>query len=98
MINWKFIGSYIIKDVASVEDLKYLTLNYENGDTEEFDLTVINDEVVRLYNIDSKTTYDFSGVGFIKYLKGGVKKAKPTVRNSNRKRTKIKRETVIKRN
>ncbi|OSY88982.1 hypothetical protein WH52_04785 [Tenacibaculum holothuriorum] len=97
-IKWDFIGSYIVRNVQGVDDLKYLTLNYDNGDTEEFDLTVINDETIRLYHVNSKTTYEYSGRGFIQYLKGDKKSTKPATRNSNRKRTKITRETVHKRN
>ena len=69
------------------ENLKILTLNYDTGDTEEFELSVINDEKIRLYHINSRTTYDFLGNEFVQHLKG-----KKTIRNSNRKRTKIKRE------
>jgi len=60
-ISWDFKGSYIVRDVQGEENLKYLTLNYDNGDTEEFDLTVINDETIRLYHVSSQTTYVFSG-------------------------------------
>ena len=56
-------------------------------------LSVIDDSTVSLYHISSETTYKFSGRGFIQYLKGG--KAKPNVRNSGRKRTKIQRETKV---
>lgn len=98
LIQWDYVGSYIVQNVQGVVDLKYLTLNYDNGDTEEFDLTVIDDETIELYNIDSKTTYVYTGRGFIQYLKGTSKESKlPAVRNNNRKRTKIKRETVVKR-
>lgn len=90
-INWDFVGSYQIYDVTGYTDLKILTLNYDGGSTEEFELSVINDSKVRLYNVDSQTTYDFIGRGFIQYLKGG-KGTTTAVRNSGRKRTKVKRE------
>lgn len=97
-ISWGFEGSYIVRNVTGENNLKYLTLNYDNGDTEEFDLTVINDEAIELYHISSQTTYVFSGRGFIQYLKGEkTSTTKPAVRNSGRKRTKIERETVPKR-
>lgn len=97
-ISWDFEGSYIVRNVTGENNLKYLTLNYDNGDTEEFDLTVINDETIELYHVSSKTTYVFSGRGFIQYLKGEkTSTTKPAVRNSGRKRTKIERETVPKR-
>jgi len=95
IINWNFVGSYNIYDVQNYNNLKILTLNYDGGDNEEFELSVINDSKVSLYHISSQTTYEFNGRGFIQFLKGG--KAKPTVRNSGRKRTKIQRETKVRR-
>lgn len=99
-INWDFVGDYEIYDVNGYEDLKILTLIYDEGDIEEFELSVVNDGRVSLYHYNSDTTYDFSGRGFIQYLKGEktVKKAKDIVRNNNRKRTKIIRKTKNKRN
>jgi hypothetical protein len=94
-INWDFVGTYQIYDVEKYDDLKVLTLNYDNGDNEEFELSVITDSTIRLYHIQSETTYEFSGRGFIQYLKGGTPKL--TVRNSGRKRTKRKRVTKIRR-
>jgi hypothetical protein len=53
-----------------------------------------------LYHLNSDTTYDFSGRGFVQYLKGEktVKNAKQIVRNNNRKRTKVQRKTKVRRN
>lgn len=93
-ILWDFVGSYQVYDVQGYEDLKILTLNYDSGDTEEFELSVINDQRVRLFNVNTQTTYDFGGRGFIQFLKGETK-ASDLVRNSGRKRTKVKRETKI---
>ena len=92
-INWTYIGGYEIYDVNGYEDLKILILNYDNGDIEEFELSVINDQRIELYNIVSETTYEFSGRGFIQYLKGGKskKEAENLKENNGRKRTKIKR-------
>lgn len=99
-INWDYVGGYEVYDVTGYEDLKFLTLNYDGGDIEEFELSVINDSKIRLYHINSGTTYDFSGRGFVQYLKGekNVKTETPTVRNNNRKRTKVERKTKIRRN
>lgn len=91
---WDFSGNYEVYDVQGYSDLKILTLNYDSGDTEEFELSVINDEKIRLYHVGSATTYDFLGRGFVQYLKG-KKIGESTVRNSNRKRTKIQREKRI---
>lgn len=95
-IDWDYVGDYKIYDVAGYEDLKVLTLNYDGGYIEEFELSVINDGKISLYHIDSDTTYDFTGRGFIQYLKGG--NDKPAVRNNGRKRTKVVREKKIRRN
>ncbi|ARV06962.1 hypothetical protein BTO04_09815 [Polaribacter sp. SA4-10] len=99
-INWSYVGGYEVYDVIDYEDLKILTLNYDGGDIEEFELNVINDRTIRLYHVSSETTYDFSGRGFIQYLKGEKtsKTPKPAVRNNNRKRTKIERNRKVRRN
>lgn len=99
-IKWDYVGGYEVFDVIGFENLKILTLNYDGGDIEEFELSVINDSKIRLYHINSETTYDFSGRGFVQYLKSekNVKTEKQTVRNTNRKRTKIERNTKIRRN
>jgi len=95
VIDWSFVGSYEVFDVQDYDDLKILTLNYDNGDNEEFELSVINDSTISVYHISSQTTYEFKGRGFIQYLKGGI--SKPSVRNSGRKRTKIERTKKVRR-
>lgn len=97
-INWDYVGGYEVYDVTGYEDLKILTLNYDGGDIEEFELSVINDSKISLYHTSSNTTYNFSGRGFVQYVKGekNVKNEKPTVRNNNRKRTKVERKAKIK--
>jgi hypothetical protein len=94
-INWSYVGGYEVYDVVGFQNLKILTLNYDSGDVEEFELSIVNDGKIRLYNLDSETTYDFEGSGYIQYLKGDApkKNKKATVRNSDRKRTKVKRQT-----
>ena len=99
-VNWNYIGGYKVYDVEGFEDLKILTLNYDGGDIEEFELTVINDGEIELYNVNSETTYNFLGRGFLQFKKGEStkKEAKDIVRNNGRKRTKVVRETKIRRN
>jgi hypothetical protein len=94
-IDWSYVGGYEVFDVTGYEDLKRLTLNYEGGDIEEFELSVLNDGRISLFNVNSETTYDFLGREFTLLLKGEKIKtaAKDIVRNSNRKRTKINRKT-----
>lgn len=98
-IDWSYIGTYEIFDIIGFENLKFLTLNYDSGDIEEFELTVIDDNYISLYNVNSKTTYKFEGLGFIQYKKSSKnrKKQSNSVRNSNRKRTKIHRKQLHKR-
>ena len=99
-INWSYVGGYEVFDVVGFENLKIITLNYDGGDLEEFELSVVNDGKIRLFNPSSETTYDYEGRGFIQYLKGEKtnKTAKSRVHNSNRKRTKVKREIKRRRN
>jgi hypothetical protein len=99
-LDWSYVGGYEVFDVIGFEDLKIVTLHYESGALEEFELSIINDGTIRLYNLNAETTYDFEGRGFIQYLKGEKtnKSVKPNVRNENRKRTKIERKKRHKRN
>ena len=94
-VNWSYVGGYEVYDVLGFQNLKILTLNYDGGDVEEFELSVVNDGKIRLYNLASEATYDFEGRGYIQYLKGDTpkKSRKAAVRNSDRKRTKVKRQT-----
>lgn len=98
-ILWDFVGSYEVTDVRGDEYLKYLTLYYDGGDREEFELNVLDDQTIELYHFDSDRFYRFSGRGFIQILKGEKTSAKTKAknRNSNRKRTRVKRKTVDKR-
>lgn len=68
-LKWNFTGKYEIFDVNNTNEIKILTLNYNTGDKEEFELSVINDETVQLYHVTSKTTYKFQGREFLQYLR-----------------------------
>jgi len=68
-INWDFTGEYIVYDVAGFDDLKGLTLNYDDGGTETFELSVINDGEIQLYHQTSDTSYTFTGRGYKKKFK-----------------------------
>ena len=95
-LQWDFVGSYTIYDVTGYNDLKGLTLNYKNGDTETFELTVLSDETIQLYHQSSQTTYTFVGKGFILQAKGT--ESIEVTNDSDRTRTIIKRETVDRKN
>ncbi len=90
-ILWDFTGFYEVFDVQGFNDLKILTLNYDNGDIEEFELSVINDQRIQLFHYNSETTYEFTGRGFIELRNN--ERAEKIVRNNGRKRTKIERKT-----
>jgi len=95
-IYWDYVGGYSVANVQGYDNLKILTLDYDSVGNEEFELTVINDEKISLYHISSGTTYEFTGVGYIQYLKSSS--TKETVSNEGRKRAKVTRETKIRRN
>ncbi|WP_075340515.1 hypothetical protein [Tenacibaculum agarivorans] len=95
LIQWDFVGGYTIDNITGFDNLKFLTLNYDNGDTEEFELSVLNDGQIELFHLSTKTKYEFTGRGYVQILKGGKNKTstKP-VRNADRIRTKVKRKEI----
>tara|TARA_R110001583_G_scaffold62463_2_gene183637 strand:+ start:2749 stop:3672 length:924 start_codon:yes stop_codon:yes gene_type:complete len=95
-IFWDYVGDYSVANVQGYDNLKILTLDYDSWGNEEFELTVINDREISLYHIDSGTTYEFKGKGYIQYLK--TSSAKKSISNNGRKRTKVNRETKVRRN
>ena len=92
---WDYVGSYEVFDVIGFEDLKIITLTYQGGARETFELSVINDQNIRLYSLEFGTTYEFKGVGFIPYFKGGEtpKNKNTAARSADRKRTKVERKS-----
>ena len=98
-LEWDFVGDYEVYDVDGYDNLKILTLDYDSYGTEEFELSVINDELISLYHNASGTTYEFAGRGFLQYLKSDGKTDKTEgVRNDGRKRTKVERKTKVRQN
>lgn len=95
-IYWDYVGDYYIANVKGYDNLKILTLDYDNWGNETFELSVINDRKISLYHINSGTTYEFTGKGYIQYLKSSSEKnSETTVSSEGRKRTKVVRETKI---
>ena len=92
-ISWDYVGGYEVFDVVGFNDLKILTLNYDGGDNEEFELSVINDGNIELLSTTSNTIYTFTGRGFLQYLKSGEKNSKDIVSKEGRKRTKVERRS-----
>lgn len=98
-VLWDYEGIYEVFNVTGYDNLKILTLDYDFNVTEEFELSVINDEVISLYHNASGTTYEFTGRGFIQYLKpdGKINKT-DAVRIDGRERTKVERKTKVRKN
>ena len=90
-----YVGSYNVANVQGYDNLKILTLHYDSWGNEEFELSVINDRKIELYHIDSGTTYEFTGKEMIYYKKSSS--LEDTVSNDGRKRTKVERETKVRR-
>jgi len=70
---WDFEGNYEIFDVNGSDDLKILTLDYDAGYNEEFELHVVDDVNIELYHYNSGTTYSFEGDGYIQYKNKSLK-------------------------
>ena len=51
-ILWDYTGTYEVFDVLGFDDLKILTLSYDSGDTEEFELSVLNSLVEILKSLN----------------------------------------------
>ena len=68
-IYWDYTGIYGIQDVANNDYLKTLTLDYDYFDNEFFELNVIDDGLIELYHPSSGTYYEFTGRGYILYMK-----------------------------
>lgn len=89
-VRWDFEGGYTIYDVEGYEDIKLLTLAYDVGDIETFELRILDDSTIELYHITSKTTYTFAGKDFKLFLK---ETNTQKLQHPSRKRTRIQRET-----
>ena len=89
-INWDYVGGYEVFNVEGYDDLKILTLDYEFFDNEQFELSVINDGEINLFNVDSETTYEFVGRNNIQFKNTSGKSEKV----EQRKRFKVNRKTI----
>jgi len=70
-LYWDYSGLYGVGNVSGNIYLKTLTLDYDYFDNEFFELSIINDQRVELYHPSSGTVYEFTGRGYIQYLKVG---------------------------
>ena len=64
---WDYNGIYDVGNVSGNPFLKTLTLDYNFPDNEFFELTVINENTIALYQVSSGTTYRFRGKGYIQF-------------------------------
>ncbi|MGC1631201.1 MAG: nicotinic acid mononucleotide adenyltransferase [Gelidibacter sp.] len=69
-IFWDYTGLYGVGNISGNKYLKTLTLDYDYFDNEFFELSVINDQRIKLYHSYSGTTYEFTGRGYIEYMRG----------------------------
>jgi len=84
-LQWDYDGIYEVFDVANDNMLKTLTLDYDFLGNDYFELYVINDSTIELYHVASETVYEFTGRGFVTYLKSGEqlgKKRQKTKQNT----------------
>lgn len=91
-IVWDYEGFYEIYDVQNDETLKTLTLDYSYMGNDYFELYVIDDRTIELYHPDSGTVYEFTGRGFIQYLKSGETSEAPKRVKSNNPTMDVKRK------
>jgi hypothetical protein len=68
-IYWDYTGVYGVGDINNNMYLKTLTLDYDFFDNEFFQLSVINDQRIALYHPSSDTVYEFTGRGYIEFLR-----------------------------
>jgi len=94
-VFWDYVGAYEIFDVAGVDNFKILTLDYDLGYNEEFELVVLDDGTIELYHVNSGTFYEFSGRDFILIMREGKTNATAHVSIEGRKRTKVTRRELV---
>ena len=74
-IIWDYTGLYGVGNISGNNHLKTLTLDYDYFDNEFFELSVINDQKINLYHSNSGTTYEFTGRGYIQYMRAAEGKS-----------------------
>jgi hypothetical protein len=94
-IFWDYTGVYGVANISNNSHLKTLTLDYDFFDNEFFELSVINDQRIRLYHPSSGTTYEFTGRGYIQFLRESNAKGditKTTTEPKYRKQKTVKKD------
>lgn len=67
-IQWDYTGGYTIETMPE-SDSKKLTLDYDFYDPDFFELSVINDELIKLYHPNSGKIYEYSGRSYITFMR-----------------------------
>jgi hypothetical protein len=93
-IYWDYTGFYGVGDVVGNMYQKTLTLDYDFFDNEFFDLTVIDDGTIKLFQTNSGTVYIFRGLGYIPYLRSSDTQGKVASEEDKLKKRKQKTERV----
>ncbi|HZW62916.1 MAG TPA: nicotinic acid mononucleotide adenyltransferase [Flavobacteriaceae bacterium] len=86
-IYWDYTGIYGVGDVSGNMYLKTLTLDYDTFGNELFELNVITDARIELYHPASQTVYEFTGRGYIQYMKDGQGKQQHEVPKKRKQKT-----------
>ncbi|QCE41363.1 nicotinic acid mononucleotide adenyltransferase [Psychroserpens sp. NJDZ02] len=71
-LYWDYTGLYGVGNVIGNMYLKTLVLDYDYFDNEQFELSILNDQRIELYHPSSGTVYEFTGRGYIEYLRVGT--------------------------
>lgn len=81
-IYWDYTGVYGVNNIPGNMYMKTLTLDYDYFGNEHFELTVLNDAKIELYHISSQTIYEFTGRGYIQFMRdaAGKETKKPKMR------------------
>lgn len=92
-IYWDYTGVYGVENTNNTY-LKTLILNYDYYGNEYFKLRVLNDANIELFHPSSGTTYEFSGRGYIQFMKNaeGKKTEAPKMRKFKKDRKENTRE------
>ena len=92
-IQWDYTGSYTVETISG-SDSKKLTLDYDFYDADFLELSVINDELIRLYHPSSGKTYEYSGRSYITFMRASEnEKTNPKNRKICPQKTKRKENT-----
>ena len=95
-IYWDYEGIYDVDDIAGACCRKTLTLDYNFPDNEFFELTVIDDETIALYQLSTGTTYHFAGRGYIEYRTPSEGKMREKTTQIKEKIAKLKAQKMAK--